>query len=245
MGVARLRDRTGAGVRRRLLVTAACCFGATVLGHPATAQTINSNQTVNISSISTSATPNFEGGTLEVDKSGTYANNFVLGAATSAQEANMLDAHGNSGTFSGIFSDAVSGIAGNLTILDSVGGGRVVFTGANTYTGPTTINSGATFALSGSGAIPISQYVLDSGTLDISGATSAVQIVSLSGAGAVTLGNQTLTIIDGGIAGQQRLQRHDFRRGQPFHQRRGRGYRRHQHLYRRYDHHLRWRAADR
>jgi fibronectin-binding autotransporter adhesin len=188
-------------LRRRLLVTVTCCFGAMVLGHPATAQTINSNQTVNISSISTSATPNFEGGTLEVDKSGTYANNFVLGAATSAQEANMLDAHGNSGTFSGIFSDAVSGIAGNLTILDSVGGGRVVFTGANTYTGPTTINSGATFALSGSGAIPISQYVLDSGTLDVSAATSAVQIVSLSGAGAVTLGNQTLTIVDGGVQG--------------------------------------------
>jgi fibronectin-binding autotransporter adhesin len=198
---ARVQEGTCISLRRRLLVSAACGLAIIALGHPAAAQTINSGQTINASSLSTSATPNFQGGTLEVDKSATYANNFVLGAATSAQEANMIDAHGNAGTFSGIFSDATSGVSGNITILDSIGGGKVTFTGVNAYTGPTTINSGATFALSGSGSIPISQYVLDNGSFDISGASSAAQIISLSGAGAVTLGSQTLTITEGGIQG--------------------------------------------
>ncbi len=201
VGAACLDDRACTRLGRRLLVTAAFGLGVLALGHPAIAQTINSGQTVNVSTLSASATPNLEGGTLEVDKVGTYPNNVVLGAATSSTVANVLDAHGNAATFSGIFSDATAGIAGNLTINDSVGGGTVTFTGVNTYTGPTTINSGATLALSGSGSSSISEYVLDSGTLNISAATSAVQVVSLSGAGTVTLGNQTLTITDGGIAG--------------------------------------------
>src|SRR5471030_30023 len=188
-------------LRHRLLLSAACGIGILALGLPAGAQTIGSGNTVNVSTLGTSATPAFQGGTLEVDKSGTYANNFTLVTSTTSQVANMIDAHGNVGTFSGIFSDAVAGVQGNLTILDSVGGGEVVFTGVNTHTGPTTINSGATFALSGSGSISFSQDVLDNGTLDISGASSAAQIVSLSGTGTVTLGSQTLTVTSGGASG--------------------------------------------
>ncbi|HEX4028170.1 MAG TPA: autotransporter-associated beta strand repeat-containing protein [Rhizomicrobium sp.] len=188
-------------LRRRLLLTTAYGLGILVLGSAAEAQTIGEGQTVNVSTLSTSSAPTFQGGTLEVDRSGTYANNFFLGAATTSQPANMIDAHGNAGVFSGIVADATAGIAGNLTILDSVGGGTVTFSGINTYTGPTTINSGATFALSGSGSLGFSQYVLDSGTLDISGASAAAQIFSLSGAGNVTLGSQTLTIIDAGVSG--------------------------------------------
>jgi autotransporter-associated beta strand protein len=201
MGAARVHDRTCTSLRRRLLLTAGCGLGILALGYPATAQTIGTNQTVNVSTLGTGATPNFEGGTLEVDKSGTYANNFVLGGATASQVANLIDAHGNQGIFSGIVSDAASGVPGNLTIEDMVGGGAVTFTGVSTYTGPTTINSGATFALSGTGSISLSQYVLDNGTFNISGATSAAQILSLSGAGNVTLGSQTLTITDAGING--------------------------------------------
>jgi autotransporter-associated beta strand protein len=203
MAAACVHDRTCIGLRRRLLVTAACSLALLGQGLPTTAQTINSGQTVNVSTLGTGATPNFEGGTLEVDKSGTYANNFVLGAATASQVANMIDAHGNQGTFSGIGADTTAGLGGNLTILDSVGGGQVTFTGINTYTGPTTINSAATLALSASGSISISQYVLDNGTLDISGASAAAQILSLAGAGNVTLGSQTLTITDAGLNGNE------------------------------------------
>ncbi len=198
MGAACVHDRTCISLRRRLLVTAASSLALLTLGLPAAAQ--GTNQTVNVSTLGGS-TPNIEGGTLVVDKSGTYANNFVLGSATTTQIANMIDAHGNQGTFSGIGSDAQTGLEGNLTIEDTVGGGTVTFSGVNTYTGPTTINSGVTFALSGSGSITLSQYVLDNGTLNISAATSAAQIVSLVGAGNVTLGGQTLTITDAGIDG--------------------------------------------
>lgn len=201
MGAPRIRERTCAGLKRRLLVTAACGFSVLVLSDSASAQTIGSGQTVNVSTLGSSSTPNFQGGTLEVDKTGTYPNNFVLGAATTSQVANMIDAHGNQGTFSGIGADAVTGVAGNLTIEDTVGGGIVTFTGVNTYTGPTTVNSGATLALSGSGSISLSQYVLNNGTLDISGAASAAQILSLAGAGNVVLGGQTLTITDAGVNG--------------------------------------------
>lgn len=201
MVAARVPNTACSSLRHRLLLTAACSLGLLALGHAATAQTINVGQTVNVSTLGSGATPNFEGGTLEVDKSGTYANNFILGAATSSSVANMIDAHGNQGTFSGIGADATTGIAGNLTIEDTVGGGAITFAGVSTYTGPTTINSGATFALSGSGSISLSQYVVNNGTLNISGASAAAQIISLAGAGNVILGGQTLTITDGGIQG--------------------------------------------
>ena len=102
MGAARVHDRTCTSLRRRLLLTAACGLGILALGYPASAQTIGLNQTVNVSTLGSGATPNFQGGTLVVDKSGSYPNNFVLGTATTTQLANMIDAHGNQGTFSGI-----------------------------------------------------------------------------------------------------------------------------------------------
>jgi fibronectin-binding autotransporter adhesin len=200
MGAACVHDRTCIGLRRRLLVTAASSLALLALGLPAAAQ--STNQTIKASTLGGS-TPNIEGGTIVVDTSGTYSNNFVLGGATATQLANMIDAHGNQGTFSGIGADAVVGVPGNLTIEDTVGGGQVTFTGISTYSGPTTINSGATFALSGSGSISFSQYVLNNGTIDISGASAAAQIASLAGGGNVILGNQTLTITDAGVDGNQ------------------------------------------
>jgi autotransporter-associated beta strand protein len=49
-----------------------------------------------------------------------------------------------------VFSDAVPGRPGNLVIANSGVGGKVIFTGANTYTGSTAINNGATLAINGS-----------------------------------------------------------------------------------------------
>ncbi len=164
---------------------------------PATAQTIGQGATVQTSKLGTTASPVFQGGTLVVDQTGTFSNNFTLGAATATQLANTVDAHGNVGTFSGIFSDVVGGAAGDLVISDTVGGGRIVLTGANTYDGPTTINAGAVLALSGTGNIPFSSNVQNSGTFDISATTQGTQINSLGGSGTVLLGAQALNIVAG------------------------------------------------
>jgi fibronectin-binding autotransporter adhesin len=191
-------------LRRCLLLTAA--YGI-ALACPAKAQTIGTGATVLASTIG--ASPAFQGGTLELNQNGvTYSSNFTLATSTASELANTIDAHGNVSTFTGIFSDAITGEPGNLTITDSVGGGEVIFSGNNTvdgtgtgginiYSGPTTINAGATLGLAGSGSISNSNTVTVNGTFDISNTTSGASIVTLAGTGTVSLGNQTLKITDG------------------------------------------------
>ncbi|HEX4635542.1 MAG TPA: hypothetical protein VH189_05135, partial [Rhizomicrobium sp.] len=49
----------------------------------------------------------FSGGTLAIDKSGTYSGNYTLTQTATGASTNTIDAKGNAGTFSGVFSDAV------------------------------------------------------------------------------------------------------------------------------------------
>ncbi|MGW8307229.1 MAG: autotransporter outer membrane beta-barrel domain-containing protein [Achromobacter pulmonis] len=84
-------------------------------------------------------------------------------------------------------------------VIDGTGGVRVsagnqTLTGVNTYTGATTIDSGATLTLSGSGSVAASSGVNNNGTLDISATTSGVSLASLAGTGTVALGARTLTL---------------------------------------------------
>ena len=77
----------------------------------------------------------------------------------------------------------------------TVSGGTLTMTAQNNdFFGTTTINSGATLALSGSGAIAASSLVNSNGTFDISATNEGAQINSLSGTGNVNLGARTLTI---------------------------------------------------
>ncbi|RVT92083.1 autotransporter outer membrane beta-barrel domain-containing protein [Rhodovarius crocodyli] len=94
--------------------------------------------------------PTFQGGTLRLDQTGAvYAQNFTLDTSRS----NRIDQAGRTATFSGAFSDATSG--GNIIIMNSGTDGRVVFSGTSTYTGSTTIESGATLAINGSLVSPV------------------------------------------------------------------------------------------
>ena len=88
------------------------------------------------------------------------------------------------------FSGAING-NGGLTVDGSA---TETLTGHNLYGGVTTIGSGETLALKNGGSIVASSDVIDNGTLDISATTSGASIVTLSGAGTVTLGTKTLTL---------------------------------------------------
>ena len=137
--------------------------------------------------------PIFQGGTLQLDQAGaTYAMGFTLDNSLT----NTIDQTGLTATFSGVFSDADPAKPGNIVIANSSTGGRIVFSGVNTYTGTTTINTGATLALSGTGSIAPSAGVVANGGLDISATTAGAAITTLSGAstGGVILGAQTLTL---------------------------------------------------
>ena len=97
-------------------------------------------------------------------------------------------------TFGGVIQDGTSGPLGLGLNVAGSGGAALTLTGANTYTGGTTINAAGTLALALGGSIANSSGVTDNGTFDIqfNGATTA--ITSLSGSGSVTLGANTLTL---------------------------------------------------
>ena len=99
------------------------------------------------------------------------------------------------GTYSGV----IAASTGGLTVdnISPGGGGTETLTGHNLYSGATTIGSGETLALSGLGSIAASSGVVDSGTFSISGTTSGASITTLSGAGGVNLGSNTLTLTAG------------------------------------------------
>ncbi len=162
-----------------------------VAGGAGLSSNILSSNSYTASLLGSSVNPVFQGGTLQLDQANTtYSQSFTLdGSGT-----NTIDQDGNASTFSGVFSNAVANTPGGIAIINSLTGGSVTFTAANTYTGATTIGTGATLALSGSGSIAASSGVADNGTFDISATTSGASIISLSGTGSIVLGAQTLTL---------------------------------------------------
>jgi autotransporter-associated beta strand protein len=190
--------KTGAGV---LMLSGANTYsgGTTVTG--STLVVTNSTATgvtVTSSSIGTGALT-LDGGTLQV-QSGTGPLTFGNGATITTNGA-TFDANGEQLTWNGVVSNAAGippGTPGTLTIASTIGGGVVTLTNANTYTGGTVINSGATLALSGFGDISNSSSVTANGTFDISGTTSSfVPIKTLAGSGQVYLGSNGLVITAG------------------------------------------------
>ena len=75
-----------------------------------------------------------------------------------------------------------------------IAGGYEILSGANTYTGATSIDAWSTLVLSGSGSIADSSGLLNNGVFDIAATNNGAQVQSLSGSGAVLLGGQTLTL---------------------------------------------------
>ena len=128
-------------------------FGLFTLASIMPVSAIAAGQTYFLSNVGSTVIPAFTGGTLQVDTMGqTYAQNFTIDSSAT----NRLDQRGNSAVLTGVFSDAVGGVPGTLTIANSGVGGQIVLAGANTYTGLTTVNSGATLVVNGSITSPVS-----------------------------------------------------------------------------------------
>jgi hypothetical protein len=96
-------------------------------------------------------------------------------------------------TLGNVIHDSAGG-AGSLIKDD---GGSLTLTGANTYSGSTSIAANNTLALAGSGSIANSSGVANAGTFDISATTAGASVSTLSGNGATNLGAQTLSITNG------------------------------------------------
>ncbi len=127
-------------------------------------------------------------GTLDISGTTSGASLVTLGGSGDVVlGSKTLTVTNGSTTYSG----EISGTGGL-----KVAGGNQTLSGSNIFTGPTTIDSGATLSLSGSGSIDKSSTVTANGTLDISNTTSGADIIALLGSGQVALGGQTLTITD-------------------------------------------------
>ncbi|MGA7710561.1 MAG: autotransporter-associated beta strand repeat-containing protein [Rhizomicrobium sp.] len=181
------QSQTCLSVRNAAVVVSVGLLTTLALHDPAVASpTINTGSTTNASSLGTSDAPVLNGGTLKLDAATTLANNFTLNDVST----NTIDADGHAATMSGAFTGT-----GPIIFTDSVGGGNVTLSSsANTYSGITTINSGATLTLSGTGTIVDSPTLVDNGTFNIAPTTNGATVVSLSGSGAVNLGAETLTL---------------------------------------------------
>jgi hypothetical protein len=155
------------------------------------------------SNLGLTVNPAFTGGTLRMDQPGaTYTQSFTLDGSTT----NTIDEFGNSSIFSGVFSDAAPGTPGNIVIANSGVGGSVTFRGANTYTGTTTIDAGATLIIGGGGSINNASTLTNSGVLrvDAGGAVTVAEIAnnatgSIANFGSVVAAlNNAGTVTNGG-----------------------------------------------
>jgi autotransporter-associated beta strand protein len=121
------------------------------------------------------------------DTSGTVTIKDLSGSSTSsiALGTNDLVLSAATGTYAGV----IGGTTGGLHIT----GGSETLSGANTYAGDTTIDSGTYLHIGGTGSL-VDSRVVDNGTFDIAVAGGSTSILSLSGSGSVTLGGNLLTI---------------------------------------------------
>lgn len=112
----------------------------------------------------------------------------LTGSGSVALGSKLLAIADADGTFSGVI-----GGAGAL----SIDGGTQTLSGANTYSGTTTVAEGATLALTGTGGISASQALNLFGAFDISGTTSGASFLTLQEDGTVALGTKRLVVTDG------------------------------------------------
>ena len=145
----------------------------------------------------------FDGGTLKVDASGTNAN------FTITSNKGYIDQNGNMATFSGAIANDGSD-SGRLVILNSAGSlgsrtGRVVLSAANTYSGGTEVQAGATLQIANANALGTGQLDLvgtatESATLAVTESTTIANNITVAGDPTFDITNGTTTTVSGVIA---------------------------------------------
>jgi hypothetical protein len=114
-----------------------------------------------------------DGGTYQIASSGSDSRNLYI-----SSNNGTIDQNGATVSFINPIGDATSRAQGSLTVANSSSGGSVTLSAYNTYTGATTINPGATLALSGAGSIAQSSGVTNNGTFNTTGKAANVSLAS-------------------------------------------------------------------
>jgi cytoskeletal protein CcmA (bactofilin family) len=133
--------------------------------------------------------PVFNGGTLYFTSgNNTYADNFRL----AGNSGNALDVTGQINTLSGQLTDATSG--GAIRFINSGTGGHIVLSGNSSYTGATTVETGADIRLTGSILNTSGMTVNNGGVFVVSngGRLTAGALNTLAGGRVVVLQGGTL-----------------------------------------------------
>lgn len=186
----------------------------TTIGNSGSNSSLGTNGTINIGGNATGSTStlvyagtgetsnkvlNLAGtlGNVALEQAGTGNLKFTSNMTVTGAGAKQLILQGSTagtGEIAGIIVDSSSG----ATTLVKNGTGTWILSGANTYTGNTTLNGG-TLQLSGNGTLGSGSITLAGGTLDLGGKSLANTISSLTGGGFV---NGTITNNGGNYAFQ-------------------------------------------
>jgi autotransporter-associated beta strand protein len=147
------------------------------------------------------------GGTLQAGGTFTLGTNrgIALGPLNTAGTGTIDVTPGNVLTYGGIIDDNGAGGTGSLIVADT---GTLVLSGANTYSGSTTVQAGTLQLASGNNRLPagttltLGDAANHSGTLDLNGRSQAVASIGTTGSGATnavidSAGGGTLTVNNG------------------------------------------------
>lgn len=109
---------------------------------------------------------------------GSNGSNQVIGNGSNTNNSSLIYASGAPATFAGTIQDNVGGGSGTNVALTVSGGGLLTLSGANTYTGGTSISNG-TLVVGSAAAFPAATSLVlggagTSGTLDLNGNTASV-----------------------------------------------------------------------
>ncbi|HWU03629.1 MAG TPA: autotransporter-associated beta strand repeat-containing protein, partial [Novosphingobium sp.] len=148
------------------------------------------------SQVGTSLAARFDGGELTADQDS--SSNFSV-----TSNGGILNANGGRYVFSGVFSDD-SGTPSGLLIVDRVGGGAIVLTGINTFSGGIGVQAGARLSIAngaslGTGLLQLIGTSLTPAYFEITGTTTIANNITVAGDPVFDVAGGSTATISGSI----------------------------------------------